>query len=114
MASDPYGFPDSAPGGTDSSAPSFAIWTGMGAALCAAMGPCSCYMSYFMAVPLSLAAIWYGWQGYRSSVPIERTASVAGLLGGLISLVPSMIIIMVVVMYIGIFAVALLGAALDQ
>ena len=114
MASDPYGFPDSAPGGADSSAPSLAIWTGMGAALAAAMGPCTCYTAYVLALPLSLVAIWYGWQGYKSTVPFERSASAAGLIGGLVALMPSLMILMVMVLYIGILIIAMLGAALDN
>lgn len=86
----------------------------MGAALSAAMGPCSCYMSYLLAVPLSLAAIWYGWQGYRSSVPIERSASTAGLIGGLVALVPSVMILMVMAAYLLMLVAVMIGAALDQ
>lgn len=111
---DPYGYPDSAPGSVNSSAPTLALWTGVGAALSAAMGPCTCYVTYLVSLPLALAAIWYGWQGYQSNGNLERNVSAAALISGLVSLVPSLIILMVMIMYLGIFGFALVGAALDH
>jgi hypothetical protein len=81
---DPYGFPESTPESSNGSAPLLALWCGVGASLCMAVGPCMCYMPYFLAFPLTFLAILYGWKGYTSLAGLEKQTAMAGLLMGLV------------------------------
>ena len=108
MAQDPYGFSDSvAPTVAGDSTATWALWSGVVAAMCAAMGPCTCYMSYFMAVPAGFAGLYYGWIGSTSGATgLARSASTAGLMAGLIALIPSLLILF----GLGLYVLILIGA----
>ncbi len=114
MSQDPYGYSDSAaPAAATDSTASWALWSGVIAAMCAALGPCTCYMSYFLAVPAGFAGLYYGWLGSTNGATgLARSASTAGLMAGLIALIPSLLILIGLGLYavIIVFAIAV-GAA---
>lgn len=114
MSQDPYGYSDSAaPTQAGDSTATWALWSGVVAAMCAALGPCTCYMSYFMAVPAGFAGLYYGWLGSTSgSTGLARSASTAGLMAGLIALIPSLLILIGLGLYAVVIVVAIaIGAA---
>ncbi|MFN7144687.1 MAG: hypothetical protein ACK4YP_13005, partial [Myxococcota bacterium] len=85
MGADPYGFPETGATGGSSGDAIVSLWTGVGALACGAMGPCFCYVPWLVALPLSVAAVWFGIRA-RSGVPgrdagLEHDAN-AGIVSG--------------------------------
>lgn len=116
MAQDPYGFSDTAaPASAEDGTASWALWSGVAAALCAAVGPCTCYMTYLLAIPAGFAGVYFGWKGATSGATgLSRSASTAGLVAGIIALIPSMLIVIGLTLYVVIIFVALLAGALGN
>lgn len=115
MANDPYGYGDSGEGARYSDAEaSTAMWTGLISAICAAIGPCSCYVTYLVAMPLGLYAMWAGWQTREGAGPQDhagRSMALAGLLSGAVGTVIGGLFLAFIVAYFAfIFFVAGIGA----
>ncbi|MFZ5480268.1 MAG: hypothetical protein ACOZNI_26120 [Myxococcota bacterium] len=101
MAQDPYGFPDAAPGeGAPAGAATTALWAGTAALICGLLGPCTCYTTYLAALPLSIVALYFGSKGMASAVEAERSASAAGLVGGGVSLLFSLLFLAGIALYV--------------
>lgn len=115
MANDPYGYRDSSEGARYSDAEaSTAMWTGVISALCAAIGPCSCYVTYLIAMPLGLYAMWAGWQTREGAGPNDhagRSMAAAGILSGAIgALIGGLFLAFIAAYFVFIFFVAGIGA----
>jgi len=114
--SDPYGYPDALP--DDGGSAITGMWCGIGAALCAALGPCSCYMSYLPALPLGIVAMVYGFRGlsaaHPNAPPANRQCSLAALVSGIIALIPSLLILIGMLIYAVILIVMVIAGAADN
>ena len=105
MAQDPYGFPDAAPAeGSPSGAATTAMWTGVAALVCGLVGPCTCYVTYLVALPLSVVALYFGSKGLASPIEAERASAGAGIVSGGISLLFSLLFLLGVAMYVAFLA----------
>lgn len=119
MAQDPYGFTPAAAGSSAPAGPaSLAMWLGVGSAMLTSVGFCFCYIPYFLALPMGVAAVWYGSQASGARAPTDdagRSMAMAGMVSGLLSAIVSgmflLFILFYLLMYLGIGAAALvLGA----
>ncbi len=116
MSSDPYGYEEQSP-----PAPadlSRVLWYGVGALLCAAVGPCLCYLPYLAAIPLGWMAIQGSKAARSSAVPLERTVGSVAQTSGAVGLGFGVLAILGVTLY-GLFlggAIALgaLGDTFDE
>lgn len=114
MRSDPYGFPEAAAPvqGTGRDAIR-ALWAGIAALILGAIGPCGCYLPWLLALPLSGAAVYYGTRSSRAPEVTAseglRAASNAGLAGGLVALVLSLLYVMIFLFYM-LYMVVVFGA----
>jgi hypothetical protein len=109
VAQDPYGFPDAAPAeGAPAGAASTAMWAGVAALICGLMGPCTCYMTYLVAMPLSVVALYFGSKGLSSSIEAERASAGAGMVSGGVALLFSLLFVVGVSLYMAfvVFAIA--------
>lgn len=112
MGSDPYGFPETAtPAGGSPTDAIIALWTGVGALACGAIGPCFCYVPWLVAIPLAVAAVWFGIRA--RSGPVGRDAGLehaanAGIVSGAIGAALGLTFLLGVVAYVAfiVFAVA--------
>jgi hypothetical protein len=108
MAQDPYGHR------SDEGDASVAMWVGTISALCAALGPCSCYMTYLVAFPLGLYAVYAGFQSREGSGPTDsagRSMAMAGMVSGAISAAIGGLILGFIAIYlIFIVLIGVLGA----
>ncbi|MDP2317584.1 MAG: hypothetical protein Q8P41_32160 [Pseudomonadota bacterium] len=107
MASDPYGFPDTAAGGASSGAAIVSLWTGIAALVCGVVGPCLCYLPWFAALPLSVVALWYGTQAKQAPASGEGldAAATAGLVSGAVALLFSLLYLGLILFYVGLVVV---------
>lgn len=116
MAADPYGYPDAAPA-DPAGAASTSMWCGIGALMSGMLAPYCCYMGYFIALPLSIAALYYGTRGRNAASESERNSANAGLVSGTLALAVSLmwtvILVTLAVFYALIFVFAIFGAALE-
>jgi hypothetical protein len=100
VSQDPYGFPDAAPAeGAPAGAASTAMWSGVAALICGVLGPCTCYVTYLAALPLSIVALYFGSKGLASASEAERASASAGLVSGGVSLLISLLILLAVALY---------------
>ena len=112
MASDPYGFPEAS---ADAGAPGDAVralWTGVAAMILGAMAPCCCYLPWFLALPASCVAVYYGARASKlpaSAGEGDRAAAQAGLVTGLVGLVLSLLWVGIFLVYV-VYALVMLGA----
>lgn len=114
MATDPYGFSDSAAGSGAPGAATICLWTGVAALICGAIGPCLCYTPWFVAFPLSAASLYYGVEA-KGAGPMSAghdLATTAGIVAGTVSLVLSLLYIGIFVLYVGVFAFAAMAGNL--
>lgn len=113
MAADPYGFPEAAPAGGSPGDATTALWTGVGALILGAIGPCACYLPWFLALPLSVAAVYHGARAMKSpdvaSAEGLRSAANAGFVGGLVALVLSLLYFLLFAVYL-VYMLVLFGA----
>ncbi len=112
MASDPYGFPEATPADGPGDAV-LALWSGVAALALGAFGPCLCYLPWFLALPLSGMALWYGVRARSSPStrgPGLEAAANAGLVSGGIGLTLSLLYVGLFLVYLIYFAV-LIGMA---
>lgn len=89
MASDPYGFPASAPsGGTaptgtnDGGALSQVLWLGVGSSMCAAIGPCLCYLPFVAAIPMGVLAVLRARPYRQTGSELERSVATVAMASG--------------------------------
>lgn len=80
---DPYGYVETAPPPTGGLAAQ-AMYAGVFALICAAMGPCLCYVPYLAAIPLGGYALYAGSQ-VRSTGDALGAAEGAMATGGMIA-----------------------------
>lgn len=116
MPQDPYGYQVASPAATSASPGSAPMWTGFFALLLALLGPCTCYVTSFLALPLGAYAAWTGMQVRdASTVADQREMALNGMLSGLFSSLWSLmwitLILMYVLLYVFIFGFAMIGAA---
>jgi hypothetical protein len=94
-----------------------ALWASVGGLCLAAVGPFSCYMTYFIALPVGAWGAWKGWQVSQVTLAEsgERTLSQIALVGGLMSSLISafflFILLAVLGMYVAMFIVMIVAAA---
>ena len=111
MSNDPYGYGEETP-----AAPadlSRVLWYGVGALLCAALGPCLCYLPYIAAIPLGWMAIQQSKAARASSVPLERTVGSVAQTSGVVGLAFGVLALSAIVIYALIFGGAMLMAAVE-
>ena len=91
-----------------------AVWAGIGALACAAVGPFCCYITSLPGFGLGVWAAWTAWQGLEivgrgAEDRATRSALNAGLFSGLMAAALSgfllMIFALVVVFYLVMFAI---------
>ena len=97
MSNDPYGYADEAPRGPADL--SRVLWYGVGALICAAIGPCLCYLPYLAAIPLGWMAIQQSKAARASAVPLERTVGNVAQTSGIIGLAFGVLAILGVTLY---------------
>lgn len=122
MAQDPYGFTPAAPGSSiAASSASLAMWLGVASAMLSSVGMCFCYLPYVVAFPMSVAAVWHASKTLNGASPGDdsgRSMALAGMVSGLLSALVSgaflLFIALYMMLYIGIMAAALIGAAVQQ
>lgn len=113
MAQDPYGFRESVipttGGGGDAAV---SMWCGTAAAMLAAVGPCSCYMSYLLALPLGIYAVYSGYMNREPGGDAGgRSMALAGMLsGGLATAISAVFVFFMVAYLVMIFAFGIAGA----
>lgn len=114
MAQDPYGFRESvaptAGGGGGEAA--VAMWCGTAATMLAAVGPCSCYMTYLLALPLGIYAVYSGFMNRESAADAGgRTMALAGMVsGGLATVISALFVFGMAIYLVVIFAFGIAGA----
>jgi hypothetical protein len=111
MSNDPYGYGEETP-----AAPadlSRVLWYGVGALLCAALGPCLCYLPYIAAIPLGWMAIQQSKAARASAVPLERTVGSVAQTSGVVGLAFGVLALSAIVIYALIFGGAMLMAAIE-
>ena len=111
MSNDPYGYTEEAP-----AAPadlSRVLWYGVGALLCAALGPCLCYLPYIAAIPLGWMAIQQSKAARASAVPLERTVGSVAQTSGVVGLAFGVLALSAIAIYALIFGGAMLMAAVE-
>ena len=111
MSNDPYGYTEEAP-----AAPadlSRVLWYGVGALLCAALGPCLCYLPYIAAIPLGWMAIQQSKAARVSAVPLERTVGSVAQTSGVVGLAFGVLALSAIAIYALIFGGAMLMAAVE-
>ena len=100
--------------------PVVSAWTAIAAALCAAMGPFTCYMTYLFALPLALVGLYQSWKVISSPADdavarAMKNVSYAHLTGsvltGLMAFFFLAILCLVMLMYLGIFVLAIVAGA---
>ena len=91
------------------------MWASVGALCLAAVGPMSCYLTYFVALPLGGWGTYKAWQ-VSQAAPLDsserglsQVALVGGLMATLLSAMFTAIMLMIVAMYAAIFLVAIIG-----
>lgn len=94
MATDPYGFPETSPGGGGSPGDAvMALWLAMASLMVCAVAPCMCYAPTLVAVPMSGAAVFLSFRARQSSAAAGQdmsAISTAGMLGGVFGLMLSL------------------------
>jgi hypothetical protein len=86
MAQDPYGYQETLPGNSAQGDASVALWCGLVALICGVAAPCTCYVTWFAALPLGAVALWYGIRA-RSGPPdpAAEAGATVGLVGGAVT-----------------------------
>lgn len=111
MALDPYGYEEAVGPGADESTGSLAMWTGFGTLMLTMMGPCTCYTTNFLAIPVGAYATWAGFRATGAASGAARQMGLAGLLGGVIGFGFSALLCAVILLYVLIlFAAGVAGA----
>jgi len=92
------------------------MWAGFFALLLALLGPCTCYLTSFLSLPMGAYAAWAGMQARdASTVPEQREMALNGVLSGLFSSLWSLmwltLIFMYVLLYVGILGFALMSGS---
>ena len=82
-----------------------ALWATIGGLCLAAVGPMSCYMTYFIALPVGAWGAWKAWQVSQVTAPgnNERSLSQIALVGGLMSTMLSAFFVFIMVAVIGVY-----------
>lgn len=99
MAQDPYGYPTAAPTGNAS----VALWAAFGALMLALIGPCSCHMTSLLAIPIGVYAAWSGLGAREGGSPESREMALAGMLGGGLATLWSLLWVALIALYLGIY-----------
>ena len=110
MANDPYGFPDAAPAsGSAESSALVSLWAGIAALILGVLGPCMCYATWIVALPVSVVAIWYGAQAKKAGREEKgfEAASTAGLVSGGVALFFALLWLGIAVLYAGVLVFAM-------
>ncbi len=107
MAQDPYGF--QTPAGTEPANPSMALWAGFFATMLAMVGPCTCYVTSAIAIPIGAWALWTGVKARdaASTNAEQREMALVGMLSGLLSSLWSFLWVALIAAYIAIYVVIL-------
>ena len=111
---DAYGYAESTPAANTNA--SQAMYAGVFALMCAALGPCLCYVPYIAALPLGGYALWAGSQVRAGSDPLataESTMATGGMLSGGVALLLSMMVVLLVGGYILLLVFVGLAGNLD-
>jgi hypothetical protein len=108
VANDPYGFPEAAPSG---GAPaddelSKVLWMGVGSAICAAVGPCLCYLPYLAGVPLGVLAAMRARRFRDRGSALERTAANVAMASGITGAALGVLVVLTILAYMLFLAVA--------
>ena len=94
------------------------IWTGVAGMGLAMIGPFTCYMSYFLALPCGLVSVYTSWRAYEAlrgleTANAERSMAMVGLVSGAMTTAFSGITVMMFAMmaalYFAIFAFSLVS-----
>lgn len=113
MAADPYGFPEAAPASGTPGDATASLWTGVSSLILGAIGPCLCYLPWFLALPLSVAAVYYGARAMKSTDVSSsdglRAAANAGFVSGLVALLLSLLYVVLFVVYL-VYMIVVFGA----
>ena len=78
------------------------------------LGPCTCYMANLFALPVSIYALYAGYQATSAASPSARQMGLAGLLGGLLAFGFSALIVAFVAMYFLLIVFAGVAGALGN
>jgi hypothetical protein len=112
MANDPYGFPESSNNGATPGADelSKALWMGVGSAMCAAVGPCLCYLPYVAGIPLGVLAALRARSFRDRGSPLERTAANVAMASGITGAALGTLMVLALIAYMVFIAVAAMAA----
>ncbi|MFT5683763.1 MAG: hypothetical protein ACI8RZ_004695 [Myxococcota bacterium] len=94
-----------------------ALWASIGALCLSAVGPFTCYMTYFIALPVGAWGAWKGWQvsqvtpAESDDRALSQIALIGGLMSTLISAFFAFIMVSVLAVYAAIFVFAIVAAS---
>ncbi len=107
MANDPYGFPEATPGGAPANDElSKVLWMGVGSVLCAAVGPCLCYLPYLAGIPLGVLAVIRARSFRDRGSALERTAANVAMASGITGAALGVLVVLAMLAYMLFLAVA--------
>ena len=103
MAQDPYGYQSDA--GATPVNPSMAMWAGFFATMLAMVGPCTCYVTSAVAIPVGIWALWSGVKARDAATTNadQREMALVGMLSGLLSSLWSFLWVALIAAYILIY-----------
>ena len=100
--SDPYGYAD-APTAAPTGQAVQSMYAGLFALICAAVGPCLCYVPYLVALPLGGYAIFAGSQvrgGSDALAASEKAMATGGMIAGSVAVLLAVLIMLFVAAYV--------------
>jgi len=82
-----------------------AKWCGIASLIGAAIGPCTCYITYLIAFPAGIGALWTGWKAHTgadsgAAGAAMRADAITGLVTGGVGLLLSTLVLGVLCLYI--------------
>ncbi len=117
MASDPYGFAESPAPAAASGSATQALYAGVFALVCAAVGPCFCYGPYLLALPAGAYALYNGSRVPSASDELgaaeKSMANVGMLAGGVAASLALLVVLLVGVYTVLVFIGAMAGGLSD-
>jgi len=81
------------------------LWASIGALCLAAVGPMTCYMTYFLGLPLGVWGCWKSWQTAQRAAPGSNEHALAqiGLVGAGLATIMSGFFVFTMVIVVGVY-----------
>lgn len=115
MSADPYGFAE-APAASAGAATQ-ALYSGVLALVCAAVGPCFCYAPYLVALPAGAYAVYKGAKvpsGRDELSSAEKSMASAGMVAGGVAAALSLMVMLLIGAYALFVGLAVVAGGLSE